>query len=235
VRDPEVLELAGLTGRSPAAISRRLGNFDGTVRLGMGLKPVIGEPLAVFQSMRADQIFRSRIVNEARARLRSLSHDGVSGPWGSGARLVDPEAFELEEAEVTPSAVTRQMIRAEARLVRRYRNWLDPSGTRLRGLIIPMEDRTVLRADLYDTHVDVLIEAKAEVSRESIRYAVGQLLDYRRYLEPRPELALLLPERLSPDLAALPVEVGAAVIWSVDDQFVDSVGGRLTLPNARLP
>jgi hypothetical protein len=141
--------------------------------------------------------------------------------------LVDPEALEVVVADVTPSVVSRKMVRAEAQLVRRYRNWLDPSGTRLRGLIIPTDD-CFLRADLFDTHLDVLIEAKADVSRESIRYAIGQLLDYRRYMEPRPELALLLPMQLSADLAALPVEVGAAVIWSVDEGFTDSVGGRLT-------
>jgi hypothetical protein len=227
VRDPEVVELAQLTGRSTASISRRLGNFDGTVRLGMGLKPVIGEPLAIFQSMQTDETFRNRVVSEARARLRALSHDNVPGPRGSGPHLVDPEAFEVEETEVTPSSVTRQMIRAEAQLVRQYRNWLDPLTTRLRGLIIPTGDH-VLRADLYDTQLDVLIEAKSDVSRESVRYAIGQLFDYRRYLDPRPALAILVPNELDTDLAALPGEAGIDVIWPVDDHFTDSAGGRLT-------
>lgn len=227
VGDPEVIELAQLTGRSTASISRRLGNFDGTVRPGMGLKPVIGQPLAIFQSMQADEAFRSRVVSEARGRLRVLPQDSVPGPWGSGPQLVDPEAFEVEETEVTPSSVTRQMIRAEAKLVQRYREWLDPSSTRLRGLIIPTGDH-VLRADLYDTHLDVLIEAKSDVSRASVRYAIGQLFDYRRYLDPRPALAILLPSELDADLAALPGEAGVDVIWSVDDHFTDSSNGWLT-------
>jgi hypothetical protein len=227
VGDPDVVELAQLTGRSTASISRRLGNFDGTVRPGMGLKPVVGEPLAIFQSMQSDDAFRSRVVSEARARMRAVSRDNVLGPPGSGPQLVDPEAFAVEETEVTPSSVTRQMIRAEAQLVRRYRNWLDPLSTRLRGLIIPTADH-LLRADLYDTKLDVLIEAKSDVSRESVRYAIGQLFDYRRYLDPRPALAILVPTELNSDLAALPGQAGIDVIWSVDDYFRDSADGRLT-------
>lgn len=227
VRDPEVVELACLTGRSPASISRRLGNFDGTVRSGMGLKPVVGEALATFQSMQADETFRRRVVLVARERLRQLSEAGPGGPFGIGPRLVNPEALEVEESEVAPSPVTRQMIRAEALLVRRYCLWLDPAGTRLRGLVIPTTDHP-LRADLYDTHLGVLIEAKADAKRESVRYAIGQLLDYRRYLDPQPGLAILLPSPLSADLVALPEQVRAGVIWPQADSFVDSAGGRFT-------
>jgi hypothetical protein len=227
VTDPEVVELAQLTGRSPASISRRLGNFDGTVRTGMGLKPVIGEPLAVFRAMQADEAFRDRVLAEARMRLLLVLHDGPARQLVRGPQLVDPEAFDVEESVVTPSSVTRQMIRAEAMLVGRYRRWLDADGTRLRGLIIPTAAR-LLRADLYDTQLDVLIEAKAESSRENVRYAIGQLLDYRRYLDPRPRLAILLPGQLSADLAQLPKEAGVEIIWPVGNRFTDSVGGRFT-------
>jgi hypothetical protein len=75
--------------------------------------------------------------------------------------------------------------------------------------------------------LDLLIEVKAESSREHVRYAIGQLLDYRRYIEPRPSLALLLPHELDSDLAALPRESNIDVIWEVDEGFMDSVGGGL--------
>jgi hypothetical protein len=190
----------------------------------MGLKPVIGEPLAVFQSMQADQVYRIRVVNEARRRLEKLSHASVPG-LGSWVRLVDPEVMEAEESDVSPPLATGHMVRAEAQLVRRYRRWLDPLGERLRGLQITAADRT-LRVDLYDTQIDVVIEAKAEPTRENIRYAVGQLIDYRRYLHTLPAIAILLPAAPSADLVALPAEVGAGVIWPLDEGFVDSDGGR---------
>jgi hypothetical protein len=77
----------------------------------------------------------------------------------------------------------------------------------------------------------VLIEAKADVSRESIRYAIGQLLDYRRYLAARPLVAILVPSRLRSDLTELAGEIGAAVIWSSGEGFTDSLGGMLTINN----
>ena len=49
----------------------------------------------------------------------------------------------------------------------------------------------------------VLYEAKGDVSRESIRTAVGQLLDYRRHIDPTPTVAVLLPRRPKADLLDL--------------------------------
>jgi hypothetical protein len=226
VQDPEVRELAQLTGRSPASISRRLGNFDGSARPGMGLKPVAGEALSVFNSMRADDGFRVRAVQEARERLRQQRR--AVDVSRQGPRFVDPESVEVEETEFPLSATTGRMVREEAKLVRRYRRWLDPQGMRLRGLIIPTVG-CLLRADLFDTMLNVLIEAKAESSRANIRYAIGQLFDYRRYMSPPPELALLLPGPLSGDLEMLLSCAGISVIWESGDAFVDSTGGRLTV------
>ena len=205
VQDLEVLELAMLTQRSPASISRRLGNFDGTVRSGRGLKPIVGEPLEVFNRMRADDSYRQQIVGEARARLQAVVAPPAI-PIDPSPRLVDPESAEVEESAALPPLTSGLMIRAEAQLVRRYRHWLDPRGTRLRGLVIPAEGG-LLRADLFDTTLNVLIEAKAEASRPYLRYAIGQLFDYCRYVVPPPRPALLLPQRPSANLEALVARV----------------------------
>ena len=61
VRDPEVVGLAQLIGRTPASVSRRLGNFDGTARAGMGLKPVTGEALSTFNQIRDNPAERVRL------------------------------------------------------------------------------------------------------------------------------------------------------------------------------
>jgi hypothetical protein len=196
----------------------------------MGLKPVVGEALATFRAMREDDSFRSRVVGEATDRLRARGLEEEAQPAEPGPRLVDPEEVIAERVEVVPSAVTRQMIRAEALLVRHYCGWLDPSGVRLRGVIIPAPGH-VLRADLYDTERELLIEAKAEASRESLRYAIGQLFDYRRYLDRCRSvraLALLVPSAPDPDLALLPGAAGVAIIWRTDDGFTDSVDGQYT-------
>jgi hypothetical protein len=215
VHDREVLDLARLTGRTAASISRRLGNFEGTAHEGRGLKPVTGEPAAVFRAMQADSDLRVRLVAESRARLTAVV---AAAPTLSqvvrAPRLVDPEESRVERIEVRTEATVWEMVRAEAELVRRYRSWLDPAGTRLRGIVIPVGDEN-LRVDLYDTALDLLIEAKGQVTRELIRHAIGQLIDYRRYLSPRPRLAIL------------PSEAAVDMIWADSTGFTDSAGGQL--------
>ena len=134
--DPEIVDLARMTGRSPAAISRRLGNYRGTEQPGVGLKPVVGEAAEMFWTMKHDDQFRRRVVEEARGRLaaRSASMTSLSPPVV--AQFVDPEESTVEVGEVVTPATTREMVRAEAQLVRRYREWLDPDRVRLRGIVI---------------------------------------------------------------------------------------------------
>ena len=54
-----------------------------------------------------------------------------------------------------------------------------------------------LYVDLFDLTHWRLIEAKASPSRESIRMAVGQLLDYKRFYDRSPSLAVLVPDKPS--------------------------------------
>ncbi len=224
IADPEVVELAKLTGRTPSSISRRLGNFDGTARPGNGLKPVSGEALRAFEEMRADRDVRARMTVAATDRLRHrLVHNLADR---SAPRLVDPENHTGDPIEVCTTGQVRRLEQVEWDLVRRYRRWLDPEGTRLRGIVIPVED-TLLRVDLYDSQLDLLIEAKADTSRNHLRQAVGQLIDYRRYLSPRPSLAILLPGRPNDDLMQLPHQAGIGLIWEENGGFVHP--GRETL------
>lgn len=226
VGDPEVLDLATLTGRTPASISRRLGNFDGTAHPGRGLKPVTGEGLAIFRAMQGDEHLRTRIVTESRQRLAANTSPSTELQPIRMPRIVDPEDHRVERVEVRSEATVRELVRAEADLVRRYRAWIDPAGTRMRGIVIPVGSHN-LRVDLYDTQLDLLIEAKGRVTRDLIREAVGQLIDYRRYLSPRPRLAILIPTEMDADLAGLLQEAGIHGIWATGDGFVDSCGGEL--------
>jgi hypothetical protein len=233
IHDTEVKNLAKLTGRSPASISRRLGNYKGTMEPGTGLKPVLGEAEAVFARMRSSTALRQRLTREARARLL-IAGGSIAAPAVAAPRLVDPENFVTDSAEVMAPVGTRELHRLEAQLVRRYRSWLDPAGTRLQGLVIPVPN-TTLRADLFDTSQNLLIEAKGAVTREHVRYGVGQLLDYRRHIASRPDMALLLPARLPDFLTGLPREAGIEVIWENADRFLDSRDGMLTTTTGQPP
>lgn len=229
VHDPDVRALAELTGRSPASVSRRLGNFEGTMNAGRGLKPVTGEAMAVFDKMVRDPSYRASAVALARTRLSrgtTLAKPG-DARGASRPRLVDPENFVvLDEIEIASEATARRLRRAEAALVHAYRAWIDPTGDRCAGIVIPV-GRELLRVDLYDTHLDLLIEAKGKASRDAIRYAVGQLLDYRRYLSVQ-QIAILVPTKPNDDLVRLPEGLGIGIIWRSGDGFCDTKDGLLT-------
>jgi hypothetical protein len=64
----------------------------------------------------------------------------------------------------------------------------------------------------------VVVEAKGSVSREAFRMALGQLADYRRFLN-KPACAILLPTPPSADLRALASAEGIQLWWAVRDGF----------------
>jgi hypothetical protein len=71
-----------------------------------------------------------------------------------------------------------------------------------------------LHVDLFDLTHWQLIEAKVSTSRESIRMAIGQLRDYRRFYPNRhPSLAVLLASRPKADCVKLLTDNLIAVIW----------------------
>lgn len=84
-----------------------------------------------------------------------------------------------------------------------------------------------LRCDLYDGIHKNLIEAKASVARESIRMAIGELADYRRFVKPR-YVSVLLPSRPEKDLETLLRTQGIFVIWRGGKGFADNAKGRFS-------
>lgn len=83
----------------------------------------------------------------------------------------------------------------EARLVRQYVAWRDKNGQRFcQHVYHPGR----LICDLFDTQASLLIEAKLNHSRRSVREAYGQLCDYRRHYsrwKGLPRLAVLTANR----------------------------------------
>jgi len=65
----------------------------------------------------------------------------------------------------------------------------------------------------------LLIEAKGTTDRYSIRMALGQLLDYRRFLS-QPRCALLLPVKPREDLLNLIREAKVDIYWKSSSTFV---------------
>jgi hypothetical protein len=94
---------------------------------------------------------------------------------------------------------------------------------------VPSGEARPLFTDLFDATTGTLVEAKGTVERNSIRMAIGQLADYRRFIEdgqPR-HLAVLVPSQPREDLRALLASQDIAVIFPSSDGFEDSTGGSL--------
>ena len=121
----------------------------------------------------------------------------------TGVVEVEPEAATAESFDVRPSSEPRESDRRESRLVADFRAQCEIDGRRLVRHKISPPGEQPLFTDLFDKGGNLLIEAKGSVTRESIRMAIGQLLDYRRFLRPAPKLAILTPTRPRDDLVEL--------------------------------
>jgi hypothetical protein len=88
--------------------------------------------------------------------------------------------------------------------VARYLSQLEKEGhTCVRYRIRPPGELRDLYTDIFDQTENVLYEAKGVATREAVRMALGQLLDYSRHVPGDPSPAVLLPARPSDDLVAL--------------------------------
>ncbi|MFB7905218.1 restriction endonuclease [Kitasatospora sp. NPDC056076] len=140
--------------------------------------------------------------------------------------LVDVEQQRTEQYFVDPSHEPYEAERREASLVAEYAGYLRLEGHEVRRQMIkPAGELKPLLTDLYDVTTGKLIEAKGTVTREAVRMALGQLLDYSRHIEPTPSLAILVPSEPRPDLLDLCDYADVEVIWPVDGAW-HSTGDR---------
>lgn len=69
--------------------------------------------------------------------------------------------------------------------------------------------------DLYDEDAMELVEVKASSDRATVRLALGQVLDYVRFI-PGAAAAVLLPAKPSADLVELLISRAVSVIWEAE-------------------
>lgn len=127
--------------------------------------------------------------------------------------VVPVEEHNTERAFVTPDREPYELERRESALVRKYREYLQSQGCEVGRLrIVPPGEASPLYSDLWNlTHED-LVEAKSTVTRDQIRQAVGQLLDYGRFV-PGASRTVLVPSRPRKDLLIYVQSVGIGVVY----------------------
>ena len=137
-----------------------------------------------------------------------------------GVEDVPVEEQWTEKAFVAPSLKESETERREQELVLAFRDHLLAQGhevTRLK--IVPPGEAKPLFSDLFDHTTNTLFEAKGTVERGAVRMAIGQLLDYGRFVEPTPSQAVLLPSRPREDLCELLTHAGVELVWREGKRF----------------
>jgi hypothetical protein len=124
-----------------------------------------------------------------------------------------------EDITVPTKAQDQRRSFMESRLVKGYERHI---GRQLmsRSILLPSGERLV--CDAFDQDTATLIEAKSSATRSDVRMAIGQLLDYRRHLAPKANLAVLLPEPPSTDLQDLLKGLGIRIIAVSGRRYVEA-------------
>jgi hypothetical protein len=137
-------------------------------------------------------------------------------------KRVPIEAANADTFDVSVPATGVTAQRRESRLVRDFQSTLEGLGHQISRHRIPPEDGgPPLYTDLFDETTKLLVEAKSSSSRPDVRMAIGQLLDYSRWVKPKHQ-AVLLEARPHPDLVVLLRTCGVAVIWRTVDGFAST-------------
>ncbi|MGW7609169.1 hypothetical protein ACWGKW_18220 [Streptomyces sp. NPDC054766] len=116
----------------------------------------------------------------------------------------------------------RTVERREGQLCTAFEEFLIAAGHETKSFQITVEGEPgAFTPDLYDATDNVLYEAKGLATRNNVRMAIGQLLDYRRHLKVPAglRLAVLLPESPTADLQALCAAENIALVTQTTDGF----------------
>lgn len=149
------------------------------------------------------------IVEGSRYRHAAIEHRPP-------ARSVSIEIIDLERrgtdryAAAATEAGQRQ--RREALLQDEYTTYLVSLGHEVKRQRIVTAGGTELLTDIYDVTDDNLIEVKADTDRATMRLALGQILDYARYITSARK-SVLVPAEPEREIMDLFAENGIDVIW----------------------
>ena len=207
--------------RNTSGVARKLLNFA-------AIDPNYdGKGLSHYGKLDAEVWDRYESEKDALAAAASAIREGLGlpaihpvGPARAQVAEVSVEAQHVEHFQVSVMGKVIEATRREQGLVLAFLKHLERQGHRVtRHTYPPVSPIHPLVCDLVDETDHVLYEAKGDVRRTSVRMAIGQLFDYRRFESPPPGLAVLLPRQPTRDLIALIHSVPASVVWRTKDGF----------------
>jgi hypothetical protein len=130
--------------------------------------------------------------------------------------IVPIEESQSERFAVEPSREPYEAEKREGALVKAFCEFLKKDGmaaTRIK--ILPPGEAKPIFCDVFVEATGLLVEAKGTIERNSIRMALGQLLDYSRFADVRTK-AILLPTKPREDLQSLIRVAGVGLYYKGD-------------------
>ncbi|MFI5749026.1 hypothetical protein ACIBBE_24540 [Streptomyces sp. NPDC051644] len=218
VADSRTLQLFS-TAPGPAV--RYLGAYrlDDDIPYVQVALPVVGAP---------DQPHRNGYV------FRLVPEDGTPAP--TGVLTVDPLVSETIVQERDLDLLFRPrpgdergrdrttIEEAAEQLLRNYSSHLRSLGHDVRRYTVtPANELTPLPVDLVDHSTNELVACAGSVARIYVRAAFGELIDMRRFFDPRPRRVMLLPSYPRTDLADLCGRNDITVVWQKRDGSFERV------------
>lgn len=153
---------------------------------------------------------------------------GKKGKSGGSKTILLPLPSFKEEFQVRYTAKIVKARQIESKLVTDYERWLEIQDRKLTSVLYSNK----LKCDAFEKARKNLIEAKSANSREHLRMAIGQLLDYEwqgRAKWRELHKAILVPDRPSDDeIEWLQKTLGISLIWREKGSFLDSANGQFT-------
>lgn len=170
-----------------------------------------------------DGVLRSVVVFRLWPTDSAPPAPAASESTGPEVQSIPVESNEAEEYSATPKDGSVVAKRREAALVKRYTEWLHGQGrpTTRRSIRLPGQAGQLF-TDLFDEGLRELIEAKGATSRSDVRLALGQVLDYGRYVE-HDQLAILVPVCPAVDLVDLLTSYGVSCIYESTQGYFERI------------
>jgi hypothetical protein len=207
------------------------------------LGPLPLAPGVALSASASDALYRAGVSHQAKrvSTYRSpalsglkpglSSRSAIATPAGAATttpapRLVAVESRRSRKALVKarPAAIANPI---ESSLVHEYVDHLEAAGDEVRALFVPLPDGRSMRNDMINCTRRTLIEAKQASTRDYIRAAIGQILDYQRFWKAK-HRAVLLPDKPDADLLRLLDSVAIKAIWrNSNGGFEDNANGAL--------
>ncbi|MGW3645063.1 hypothetical protein [Streptomyces sp. NPDC000878] len=169
-------------------------------------------------NLHTDPATTGALEGSSKPRKKASSLRKAAANAATSGTFVASEKFN-KKMSLRSSAAAHIAVRHEAELTSTYMAYLRAVGRKTGAFQIKVKGLTsTLKTDLYDATEHVLYEAKGSSAREEVRMALGQILDYSRYVQTEdhpepPKRVILLPAKPDLDMFDLCESYGVEIVY----------------------